>query len=192
MSDLEDLLVLRDLSFMLLSFSGFLRFAETSSIKLRDLKFCDGYLEVNICSSKTDQLRKGNKVLIAMSNKITCTVSMLQKFLKKANLSNPDEYIFRPFVKSKLGGCLIKTNKKLSYTRVRECVLKRLQSVPSAKGLKLGLHSFRSGGATAAANSGVNERCWEPHGRWPSGNSKNRHVEDSLQDILMISKYFGI
>ena len=52
---------------------------------------------------------------------------------------------------------LIYKNKKLSYTTFRENIVKRLKIV--APCLNLGLHSLRSGGATAAALSDVNERC---------------------------------
>ena len=59
---------------------------------------------------------------------------------------------------------LIYKNKKLSYTAARESIVSRLKSV--SQNLNLGLHSMRSGGATAAANTDVNERCWKRHGRW--------------------------
>jgi histone deacetylase complex regulatory component SIN3 len=54
---------------------------------------------------------------------------------------------------------LIYKNKKLSYTAARESIVFRLRFV--SKGLKLGLHSMRSGGATAAANSDINDRVWK-------------------------------
>lgn len=37
----------------------------------------------------------------------------------------------------------------------------------------IGLHSLRAGGATMAANAGVNNRCWERQGRWKGENSKD-------------------
>ena len=64
---------------------------------------------------------------------------------------------FRLFYRSKKKCALISINKPISYTTARECVIKRLRLV--APELNLGLYSLRSGGATMAANSGVNERC---------------------------------
>ena len=62
-------------------------------------------------------------------------------------------------------------NKKLSYTAARESIVSRL---------KLGLHSMRSGGATAAANSDINDRVWKRHGRWKSDSSKDGYVVNSV------------
>ena len=38
---------------------------------------------------------------------------------------------------------------------------------------KFGLHPFRSGGATSAANNGVNNRIFQSHGRCKSALSKD-------------------
>jgi hypothetical protein len=52
----------------------------------------------------------------------------------------------------------------------------------------LGLHSLRSGGATAACNFGVPDRLFKRHGRWRSGNAKDGYVKDSFNDLLFVSK----
>ena len=39
---------------------------------------------------------------------------------------------------------------------------------------------MRSGGATAAANSDINDRVWKRHGRWKSDSSKDGYVVDSV------------
>jgi pyocin large subunit-like protein len=39
---------------------------------------------------------------------------------------------------------------------------------------------MRSGGATAAANSDINDRVWKRHGRWKSDSSKDGYVVDSI------------
>ncbi|XP_071153484.1 uncharacterized protein [Mytilus edulis] len=114
-----DLLVIRDLAIMILSFSGFLRYDEISS-----LRFCD--------------------------------------------------------VK----------NKKLSYTAARESILKRIRIIcPEGN---IGLHSFRSGGATMAANADVSDRCLKKHGRWKSDSSKDGYIVDSTEKRLKISKVLGL
>ena len=70
----------------------------------------------------------------------------------------------------------------LSYTRAREMVLGKLTEV--SKGANLGLHSLRSGGATLAANSGINDRCWKRHGRWKSENSKDGYVSRLIESQI--------
>ena len=73
-------------------------------------------------------------------------------------------------VRTKLGEQLRKKG-GISYTRVRELVLQKL----AALGLdpkQFGLHSLRSGGASAAANAGVPDRLFKRHGRWRSENAK--------------------
>ena len=54
----------------------------------------------------------------------------------------------------------------------------------------IGTHSLRSGGATAAANTGV--RLFKRHGRWASESAKDGYVQDSLSSRLSISKALGI
>lgn len=50
-----------------------------------------------------------------------------------------------------------------------------------------GLHSFRSGGATAAALSGVPDRVFKKHGRWKSDMAKDRYVrEDEVARSLQL------
>ena len=84
----------------------------------------------------------------------------------------------------------INKNKKLSYTSARESILARLRTVSG--NMKLGLHSMRSGGATAAANANVSDRMWKRHGRWKSETSKDGYVVDSVDKRLQVSKCLGL
>ena len=54
------------------------------------------------------------------------------------------------------------------------------------------LHSLRSGGATAAANAGVPDRCFKRHGRWRSESAKDGYVQDKLENCLSVSKSLGL
>ena len=47
--------------------------------------------------------------------------------------------------------------------------------------LNLGMHSFCADGASAAANAGVNDRCWKSRGRWKSETIKDGYAADSLE-----------
>ncbi|XP_063415844.1 uncharacterized protein LOC134697494 [Mytilus trossulus] len=54
--DSNDLLIVRDLAMIVLSFSGFLRFDELSSLKCKDVTVYDEFLKLFISHSKTDQV----------------------------------------------------------------------------------------------------------------------------------------
>ena len=51
-----------------------------------------------------------------------------------------------------------------------------------------GLDSLRSGGATAAANAGVNDRLFKRHGRWRTDKAKDGYVKDNLDVLLSVPK----
>ena len=186
-SDCNDLLVLRDLAMIVVAFAGFLRYDELSNIRRNDLTFHSDHVKINIVKSKTDQYRDGNEIVLAKLNSASCRVAALKKYLSTFS----DDFIFRPAYKTSRGKMGLKLqNKKLSYTRCREVLLSRLREV-APEGLNLGLHSLRAGGATAAANAEVEERCWKRHGRWRS-NAAYRYIKDSVQTRLHVSEKLGL
>ena len=81
--------------------------------------------------------------------------------------------------------------KPLSYTRVREIILSALESIGLDKS-KFGLHSLRSGGATAAASAGIQDRLFKKHGRWASDKAKDGYVRENIKEKLTVSKSLGI
>ena len=86
-------------------------------------------------------------------------------------------YIFRSvtFLKKSNSFILRRNNDKLSYTRSRELIKKSLSEL----GLDVknfGLHSFRSGGVSAAAKH-VSDRLFKAHGRWRSESAKDGYVQ---------------
>ncbi|XP_071123465.1 uncharacterized protein [Mytilus edulis] len=85
--------------------------------------------------------------------------------------------------------CSPSVNKPISYTAAKENIVKRLKLV--APSLNLGLHSLRSGGATAA-KSNVNERCIKRHGRWKTDFSKDGYIEDTLEKRISVSQKLGL
>ena len=117
---------------------------------------------------------------------------MLQKYLECFDQSlTSDDYLFRPVCRSK-GKCqLLKRNKNLSYTRARECIVKKLKMV--APDLNLGIHSLRASGAGSVANAdGVTDRCIKRHSRWRSDTAKDRYIKDSLEKRLHIIKVLNL
>ena len=55
-----------------------------------------------------------------------------------------------------------------------------------------GLHSLRSGGASAAYKCGVPDILLKAHGRWMSENAKYGYVCEELEKRLSVSKNLGI
>jgi hypothetical protein len=55
---------------------------------------------------------------------------------------------------------------------------------------RFGVHPLRSGGATAAANLDIPDRLFKAHGRWRSELAKDGYVEDNIEKVLSVSKFF--
>ena len=174
------------------AFHAFLRFNELASLRSCDVLFhTDGdtrFVELHILKSKTDVYRDGAKVLMAGTNDSSCPFNILSRYVKEAriNLSSTDLF-FRGvyFCKSKQSYKLRSTG--LSYSRTREVVRAAFASLGYSVET-FGLHSLRSGGATAAANAGINDRLFKRHGRWKSETAKDGYVKDNLQSLLSVSK----
>ncbi|XP_060579452.1 uncharacterized protein LOC132736355 [Ruditapes philippinarum] len=79
---------------------------------------------------------------------------------------------------------LFKGTSPLSYTRARELILDMFEHIGLDKS-KFGLHSLRSGGASAAANAGVSDRLFKRHGRWKSEKGKDSYVKDDIDKRLL-------
>ena len=81
----------------------------------------------------------------------------------------------------------------LSYSRVSELVRDLLKGI----GLNPndhGLHSFRSGAATHAANQpNISDRQWGKHGGWVSGSSaQTGYVLDSARNALVVPQALAL
>ena len=169
----------------LLAFAGFLRFDELVHIRCCDLTINEDMLKIQIPRSKTDQLRKGDQVVIARSPAVTCPVRMLERYIKMANIRMDSElFLFRQITKSGKGEYL-RDGGTVSYTTMRELFKKKVKEL-GYPAEAFGLHSLRAGGASAAANAGVSDR------RWKSDNAKDGYIEDSLDNRLLVTRRLGI
>jgi integrase len=180
----------------ILGFSGFLRFSELSSLQMKDIKIYENHMSLFIKKSKTDQLQKGSEIVIAKTGNKLCPVSWLKNYLAAASLTvSSDEYIFTKvkFLKSKNKYVPVNTLSPLSYTRSREIFLQAIVAIGEDKN-KFGLHSLRSGGASACANSTLNldTSLLNKHGRWKSSTSSDGYIHYNLNKRLQISKHLGI
>jgi len=177
-----------------LMYSGFLRYNEMCNIKAKHVTFHNDYLEIFISKSKTDCYRNGNNVVISKLDTIYCPVDTLNRYFEASNIVNTsDMYIFRPisFLKKRKSFVLRQANTRLSYTRAREIIKEALSEI-GINVVNFGLHSFRSGGATAAANNKVADRLFKAHGRWKSETAKDGYIADNLHERLSVSKRLGL
>ena len=184
----------RTVCMCLLGYAGFLRFSELVNIKMSDINFYESYMTLNISKSKTDVYKEGSLLHIARSNSDTCPVAMLERYLKLADLkTSSHEYVFRSmtYCKKSCSYKLRSGNQPLSYTRSREIVLDAFEAIGMDKS-KFGLHSLRSGGATSAAASGINDRLFKKHGRWRTDKAKDGYVKENLSEKLFVTKNLGI
>jgi hypothetical protein len=178
---------LQTLTFIVVGFSGFLRFDDLVQIKFEDLEFHSDYCKIFMSKRKNDQYRAGSFVFLARSGKITCPVSTLEQFVAKSQLS-----LGLPlFRKISHGFSVTFRPQSISYNSARSKVLGIFHS--SGLGhLDLGLHSLRSGGASQASRAGVPQDQIKRHGGWKSFSAHLGYIEDSLENLLNASRSLGI
>ena len=190
----DNLLNLRNVCIFLLAFAVFFRIEEVLHIKYGDITFLDTYVAIKVDRSKTDQLRKGNEVVISRtSSQDACPVSIFKRYVSELERFpvEPSHYVFKPLTKSKLGHKFVSTNKPISYSTVREYFKSSFKDiVPDIAAFST--HSLRAGGASAAANAGVADRLFQRHGRWKSVSAKNGYIDDNLESRLLVSQRLGI
>ena len=175
----------------LLAFAGFLRCDELINLRPCDIKIGPNMMTVTIRSSKTDQLRQGNELVIARTSTRMCPVAMLERYMGLAGIDPSSElFLFRAITRTKEGEKL-RPSGQLGYSTLRELFKKKLVEL-GYQTEQYGLHSLRAGGATAAANAGVPDRLFKRHGRWKSDNAKDGYIEDSIDRRLSVSQGIGL
>lgn len=182
----------RTICMCLLSFAGFLRSKELINIKRSDVSFFSDYVEIFIESSKTDVYRDGTRVVIARVSSDLCPVNNFEIYLSLAGIQdNSQDYVFCAVTRTENGFKLRNCSKPLSYTRVREIFIEAFTGIV-ANIKDYGLHSLRSGGATASVLCGIPDRLFKRHGRWRSDLAKDGYVKDPLTERLNVSKNLGL
>jgi integrase len=193
--DRFSLVDVRNTVLIVVAYFALLRVSELRHIRACNILVHDNRIEIGIPSSKCDQLRAGDRVLIAKLGGTFCPVELFLLYLNLVNidvftLQYDDQYVFRRAIPAPPGFVLSKVSLPLTYTRIRDIV--------KAKASQLGLnesrfstHSMRSGGATVAANSGVNERALQRHGRWAAATSKDRYILDDVNTQLQVTTLLG-
>ena len=147
----EEIKKLRDRSIILIGFSGGFRRNEIVSLDYDDLDFVQEGLKINIKRSKTDQFGEGfTKALPYFDSSQYCPVVSLKNWLEVSMITSGP--LFRRFVKGS----------KLSENRLTDqtvaLLIKEYLNLTGIDSKNYSGHSLRSGFATSAADSGVEER----------------------------------
>ena len=125
----------------LLAFAAFLRYDELAKLRCCDIAFSESSMSIHISSSKTDQYRQGDSVVVARTNSPTCPVSMMEKYFAQAQLScSSTLLLFRGITHTKHGERLRATG-GLSYMCMRELFIAKLREL-GYDARQFGLHSL--------------------------------------------------
>jgi hypothetical protein len=201
-----NLMDLMHVTAFLVMYAGFLRYDEIAEVCVHSdmLKICSTHMDVFIPRSKTDQHWEGKWVSIARVGGKLCPVGLVERLLTAGGyvrtppLASSDVGpLVRPLVRTKTGHCLKQYLGTLSqpimstsYDRLRQ----RMRDMCTVAGVTkhITMHSMRIGGVTAAAEKGVPDRLLMKHGRWVSEFVKNHYIQESLQNMLLVSQSLGL
>jgi len=147
----EEIKKLRDKSIILIGFSGGFRRNEIVNLNYEDLEFVPEGLKIAITRSKTDQFGEGSiKALPYFDNSEYCPVITLKQWLEVSKINSGP--VFRRFSKG---------SKLLEHRLTDQTVallIKEYLNLAGTDSKNYSGHSLRSGFATAAAESGAEER----------------------------------
>ena len=147
----QEIKKLRDRSIILIGFSGGFRRNEIVSLDYEDLDFVEQGLKINVRRSKTDQFGEGfKKALPYFDSPEYCPVVSLKKWIDVSKIKSGA--LFRRFNK----GSKISENRLTDQTVA--LLIKEYLGLAGIDNKNYSGHSLRSGFATTAAESGVEER----------------------------------
>ena len=147
----DEIKKLRDRSIILIGFSGGFRRNELVSLDYDDLDFVQEGLKITLRKSKTDQFGEGSiKGLPYFNNTQYCPVISISKWLEISKINSGP--LFRRFKKG-----LRLSDNRLSDQTVT-LLVKEYLNLAGIDNKNYSGHSLRSGFATAAAESGAEER----------------------------------
>ena len=147
----QEIKKLRDRTIILIGFSGGFRRNEIVSLDYEDLDFVSEGLKINLRRSKTDQFGEGLvKARPYFDNPQYCPVNSLQKWIQISKITSGP--LFRRFTK----GSNLSENRLTDQTVA--LLIKKYLRLADIDSKNYSGHSLRSGFATSAAESGVEER----------------------------------
>ena len=153
-------------------------FVVGSTLQASDISFSSDrqFAMINIKQSKTDPFKTGCTIRITSTNSLLCPVTARRNHLHTRNKSTGPLYIF-------IDG------KYLTRQFVANLLSLALPHVPN-----INTHSFRIGGASAAASAGIPDSVIQILGRWSSDAYKRylRLADCTIKDVSMrVSSVFS-
>jgi hypothetical protein len=192
---------------LLIMFSCCLRFDEAAEISVDDelLVFRDDYVQIFIPKSKTDQELKGRWVFMAsLPASIYCPVAHLKRLLESGGyvckrtsstvdcgpLLRPVKNVMGTQQLQKVTGSVAQPIASLSYARLQE----RCKIMCKAVGITkcIGLHSFRIGAASAAADKGASVELVKKFGAWKSDSMPQLYSKATVRAMVNVSRSLGL
>ena len=177
------------------AFTGFFRYNEICNIQPAHLEFSSEYLKIFVPRAKNDVYREGNYIYIKRLGSKYCAVSLLQRYISMAKMDSSDNDLplFRRLRYYKSTNSHKLCREKLSYSRCREILQDCLKTL-GYNHKDYGLHSLRSGRATAAVqnNHHLSERSLQLHGRWKSDSAKDMYILEDVSQHLEITNNLGL
>ena len=169
---IEKIKKLRDRSIILIGFSGGFRRNEIVSLDYEDLDFVNEGLKISLKRSKTDQFGEGSvKGFPHFENSQYCPVISLRKWIEISKINSGA--LFRRFTKGS----------KLSENRLSDqtvaLLIKEYLNLAGIDSTNFSGHSLRSGFATSAAESGVEERSIMAMTGHKSTEMVRRYIKDA-------------
>jgi site-specific recombinase XerD len=162
----------RDRSIILIGFSGGFRRNEIVSLDYDDLDFVGEGVKINLKKSKTDQFGEGLiKGLPYFDNSTYCPVKSLQKWIEITKINSGP--LFRRFNK----GSGLSENRLTDQTVA--LLIKKYLKLSGIDSKNYSGHSLRSGFATSAAESGVDERSIMAMTGHKSTEMVRRYIRDA-------------
>ena len=147
-----------------LGFSGFMRWDDLSNIYVDWTEVLPTHADMFLYKRKNDQFRQGSCVKLARTGLDDCPVAVLEEFMAVGGHTGHSK-LFRRMYHSKYGVRL--RRQPLTYSRALELVRETFRKF-GLNPKDYGLHSLRSGGASAAAATEVPECLIVRQGGWKS------------------------
>ena len=104
------------------------------NIRPIDIKVQDEFMTLHLPCSKTNQLRKGDELVIARTRNAACPVAMLELYMWRTHTAWDDQrLLFRPICKSSKGERLRESG-CISYSCLRDLFKRKLEALGEKSG----------------------------------------------------------
>jgi integrase len=170
----------RDIFMFILMRKGMLRESEAVALKKDDVWIeqvdKEEVLFVFVEKSKVDQQRRGHTIVIASDDcRAKCPVAWYKCYMTRRRSTSG--FLFHKE----------KGDERLSDKTPNNRLKAWLKRIGETNPRAFGSHSLRKGGATAAAEAGIEERLIRKHGNWHS-DAVYVYIKESLRNRLSVSR----